>query len=56
MREEYLGYENNLRIVEALPNAPDVVLGYLPERTLRAFQLYQRHFEKRGPTYPHEQV
>ena len=46
MRAEYLGYENNLRIVEALPSEPEALLPFLPERGLRAFELYRKHFQK----------
>jgi hypothetical protein len=45
MRAEYLGYENNLRIVQELPNDPDALLAYLPERALRAFERYKGHFQ-----------
>jgi hypothetical protein len=44
MRQEYLGYEHNLAIVQALPNNPDAVLGFLPADAVRAFELYQKHF------------
>ncbi|RJR54608.1 MAG: hypothetical protein C4576_00515 [Desulfobacteraceae bacterium] len=44
MRAEYLGYENNMRIVEELPQSPDGLLAYLPERAIRAFELYRNHF------------
>lgn len=47
-REEALGYQNNLRICEALPEAPDTVLAHLPGRALRAFELYQNHFRDDG--------
>jgi hypothetical protein len=45
MRQEYLGYENNLRIVEELPKSPDALFAYLPERAVRAFELYKKHFQ-----------
>ena len=44
MRQEYVGYENNLKLVEDLARDPESLLGYLPERALRAFQLYRKHF------------
>jgi hypothetical protein len=44
MRQEYLGYENNLRIVEQLPNDPDALLAFLSQRAIRAFELYKGHF------------
>ena len=40
MRAEYLGYENNLEIV----NNPQAMVKYIPKESLRAFELYQRHF------------
>lgn len=40
MRAEYLGYEHNLEIV----NDPRAMFKYIPKESLRAFQLYQRHF------------
>lgn len=45
MKQEYLGYENNLKIVEAIVTDKNSVLGFLPERARMAFALYQRHFE-----------
>jgi hypothetical protein len=44
MREEYLGYEHNLRIVESLAKDPEAILAHLPGRSAWAFQLYRRHF------------
>jgi hypothetical protein len=46
MRQEYLGYENNLQIVEALAREPEAMLAYLPGRSAWAFQLYRRHFDR----------
>jgi hypothetical protein len=45
MRQEYLGYENNMSIVQELPRNPDSLLAYLPGRSAWAFELYKRHFE-----------
>jgi hypothetical protein len=45
MRQEYLGYENNLQIVEGLAKEPESLLNYLPGRSAWAFQLYRRHFK-----------
>jgi hypothetical protein len=45
MRQEYLGYENNLGIVQDLPKNPDSLLAYLPGRAAWAFELYKRHFK-----------
>ena len=44
MKQEYIGYENNLKLVQELAQDPDALLRYLPERTKEAYQLYQRHF------------
>ena len=44
MKQEYLGYENNLRIVNELPSDPDAIWKYVPEESRRAFDLYRRHF------------
>lgn len=45
MRQEYIGYENNLHMVQALPGNPESILNYLPDRSKLAFELYRRHFE-----------
>jgi hypothetical protein len=44
MKQEYSGYENNLRLVNELPGNPNAVFKYLPENSRRAFELYQKHF------------
>lgn len=44
MRQEYLGYEQNLAIVQALPNNADALFGFLPPEAVRAFELYRKHF------------
>ena len=46
MRQEYIGYENNLRLVEDLAGDPESVLAYLPSRTVTALRLYRRHFHR----------
>lgn len=46
MRAEYMGYENNLKIVNELPSNPDAMLKYLPEKSQIAFKLYQKHFKE----------
>jgi hypothetical protein len=46
MRQEYLGYENNLKLVEDLARDPESILAYLPGRSAWAFQLYRRHFNR----------
>ena len=45
MKQEYLGYENNLNLVRDLTVAPEKILNYLPERSIQAFNLYRKHFE-----------
>ncbi|KIX13271.1 hypothetical protein [Dethiosulfatarculus sandiegensis] len=45
MKQEYLGYENNLRLVQELEGDPKALFKYLPERSQKAFQLYRRHFK-----------
>lgn len=46
MCKEYLGYEQNLHLVEALASDPEAILGFLPGRASWAFNLYKRHFER----------
>ncbi len=44
MKQEYLGYENNLKLVNDLMQDPDSIYSYLPGPSIRAFDLYRRHF------------
>jgi len=44
MKAEYIGYENNLKIVNELRSSSDAILKYLPEKSQQAFKLYQRNF------------
>jgi hypothetical protein len=44
MRQEYLGYENNLRLVSDLARDAQSILAYLPGQSAWADQLYRRHF------------
>ena len=44
MIQEYLGYENNLRLIGDLVLDPEAIASYLPDRTVQAFDLYKRHF------------
>ena len=44
MKQEYMGYENNLKIVQELPQDADALLKYLPEKSVLAFNLYKKHF------------
>ena len=45
MRQEYLGYEHNLAIVQAIAGNPEALLKFLPDESLKAFKLYQKHFK-----------
>jgi hypothetical protein len=44
LRAEYLGYEQNLAIVEALAHDPTAVVRHLPERSRAAFDRYRSLF------------
>ncbi len=44
MKREYLGYEHNLALVEALQSDIDALFGFLPDEAVKAFQRYQSHF------------
>lgn len=44
MQQEYLGYENNLQLVQDVARDPESILKYLPGRSAWAFELYRRHF------------
>lgn len=46
MRQESLGYENNLKLVEDLAADAQSLLAYLPGRSAWAFELYRRHFQR----------
>jgi hypothetical protein len=46
MQQEYLGYENNLKLVRDLAESPQALFNYLPERSALAFKLYRRHFHR----------
>jgi len=46
MRQEYLGYENNLKLIQDLVTDPESIIYYLPGRAIRAWELYRRHFSK----------
>jgi hypothetical protein len=47
MKHEYLGYENNLKLISDLTADPERILWYLPTETARAFDLYRKHFSQR---------
>ena len=44
MRQEYIGYENNLAIVKELQGNVSALLAFLPPRAVSAFEIYKRHF------------
>jgi len=44
MKKEYLGYENNLKLLGDLQANRAAINNYLPERAIKAFELYRRHF------------
>jgi len=44
MKQEYIGYENNLKLVNDLYQDPEKILAYLPARSVDAFRAYRRHF------------
>lgn len=44
MKQEYNGYENNLRLVQDLAVDAESLYSYLPGRSIWAFELYRRHF------------
>jgi hypothetical protein len=44
MKAEYLGYENNFKIVNEIFQDPENLYKYLPEETLKSFKAYQKYF------------
>ena len=42
MKLEYLGYENNLKILEKITSDPDAILEFLPERTKVAWKIFRK--------------
>ena len=45
MKQEYVGYEKNLNLVQDMANDAGAIRAYLPDRALLAFDLYRRHFD-----------
>jgi hypothetical protein len=45
MKNEYLGYENNLNLINDLSVNPELIKKYLPERSINAWKLYREYFE-----------
>lgn len=44
MKQEYVGYENNLNIVKELPQDSEAIFKYIPETSKAAYQQYLTHF------------
>ena len=44
MKQDYLGHENNLAIVQELPKNADALCAYLAGRAICAFEIYKRRF------------
>ncbi len=44
MKDEYIGYENNLKLVQDLAADAESILAYLPGRSALSLELYRRHF------------
>jgi len=44
MKKEYIGYENNLELVDKIAKDSEAILTYLPDTSKEAFKLYRRHF------------
>ena len=44
MKKEYLGYENNLAIVESVVADAEALFKFLPRETVAAFERYNSHF------------
>ena len=44
MRNEYIGYENNLKLLESIARDPESIFAYMPGRARYAFELYRKHF------------
>jgi hypothetical protein len=46
MKQEYLGYENNLKIVTELKESPDRILNFLPDSSKIAFEIYRERINR----------
>ena len=44
IKQKYIGYEKNLTVVRELPHDANAIMKYLPEKSITAFKLYQKHF------------
>ena len=45
MKAEYIGYEHNLGLITDLKKDPENIIKFLPEPSIKAFELYKRHFK-----------
>ena len=45
MVKEFIGYEHTLKLIQDLAKDPEKLFDYLPERSAKAFKLYQKHFD-----------
>jgi len=45
MKQEYLGYENNLNLINKLRVNSKNIISFLPDKSALAFKLYQKHFK-----------
>jgi hypothetical protein len=45
MQAEYIGYENNLDLVQNVAKEPESIIQYLPGRSAEAFRLFRKHFK-----------
>lgn len=45
MRAEYIGYEKNQELIDALSKTPDAIYDYLPKTAVSAFKIYLHYFK-----------
>lgn len=46
MNAEFVGYENNLAIIESLKENPDKIFNFLPKEAIKAFEIYLKLLDK----------
>ena len=44
MKAEFLGYENNLNIIESIMDNPEKIFSFIPKSSARAFETYLNYF------------
>ena len=44
MKAEYIGYENNMKVLASLYESADNLEQFIPERSWAAYQQYRTHF------------